>query len=229
MSGAISTIITKQRVKDWHACESGYRWFLENYKPAEAEFVLVYQHLVRDKRGGDADWLMGKLFEEIEDAALRVKIVTQLAGADVKLIAEQHAAGAKDVTTEDETNAATTGYRSAAATTGDYSAAATTGDYSAAATTGNSSAAATTGNSSAAATTGDYSAAATTGYSSIAAALGINSRAKASNGGAIVLAYFDDDFRLRHIRAGMVGQNGVKPDTWYSLDASGNFIESEED
>ena len=48
MSQAISTIITKQRVKYWHACESGYRWFLENYKPAEAEFVLVYQHLVRD-------------------------------------------------------------------------------------------------------------------------------------------------------------------------------------
>ncbi|MDR0212862.1 MAG: hypothetical protein LBJ15_02520 [Comamonas sp.] len=248
MSEAISTIITKQRVKDWGACESGYRWFLENYKPEpSSEFVPLYQHLVRDKRGDDADWLMGKLFEEISGTDQRVKLVTQIAGADAKLIAEQHAAGAPNVTEDDEANAATTGYRSAAATTGYRSAAATTGYRSAAATTGYRSAAATTGDSSAAATTGNYSAAATTGYrsaaattgyrsaaattgdSSIAAALGIQSKAKASSGGAIVLAYFDGDHKLKHVRAAMVGQDGIKPDTWYSLDESGSFVESEED
>ncbi|MGG4055029.1 hypothetical protein ABEW79_25655, partial [Delftia tsuruhatensis] len=116
MSEAQSTIITKARVKEWGACESGYRWFLENYKPAEAEFVPVYQHLVRDGRGDDADWLMGKLFPEI-GAELRVKLVTQIAGADEKLIAEQHAAGAPGVSTEDKANAATTGYWANAATT----------------------------------------------------------------------------------------------------------------
>ncbi|MGU3629869.1 hypothetical protein ACLBXN_24215, partial [Comamonas sp. C24C] len=127
MSNTI-TLITKQRVKDWQACESGYRWFLENYKPEpSAEFVPLYQHLVSDKRGDDADWLMGKLFDEIEDAALRVKLVTQIAGADAKLIAEQHAAGALGVTTEDEANAATTGEGANAATTGEGANAATTG------------------------------------------------------------------------------------------------------
>ena len=127
MSEAQSTLITKARVKAWEACSSGYSWFLKNYEPAEAEFVPLYQHLVRDERGGDADWLMGKLFPEI-GAELRVKLVTQIAGADEKLIAEQHAAGAPGVSTEDKANAATTGYRANAATTGYRANAATTGE-----------------------------------------------------------------------------------------------------
>ena len=102
------TLITKQRVKDWQVCEGGYRWFLENYKPAEAEFVPMYQHLVRDDRSSDANWLMGKLFPEI-DGALRVKLVTQIAGAEEKLIAEQVAAGVPGFSTEDDANAASTG------------------------------------------------------------------------------------------------------------------------
>jgi hypothetical protein len=143
--------------------------------------------------------------------------------------------------------AATTGYRSAAATTGDGSAAATTGDGSAAATTGNYSAAATTGNYSAAATTGYYSAAATTGYrsaaattgrSSVAAALGPNSRAKASEGGAVVVACYgelkrdEESGRYFHpllaIRAAMVGQDGVKPNVWYTLSPEGQFVAVDE-
>ena len=118
MSEAQSTLITKARVKAWEACSSGYSWFLENYKPAEAEFVPVYQHLVRDGRGSDADWLMVELFPEIS-ADLRVKLVTQIAGADEKMIAEQHAAGAPGVSTEDKANAATTGNWANAATTGE--------------------------------------------------------------------------------------------------------------
>ena len=127
MSEAQSTLITKARVKAWEACSSGYSWFLKNYEPAEAEFVPLYQHLVRDERGGDADWLMGKLFPEI-GAELRVKLVTQIAGADEKLIAEQHAAGAPGVSTEDKANAATTGDLANAATTGYRANAATTGE-----------------------------------------------------------------------------------------------------
>ncbi|MBG7135832.1 hypothetical protein I5J24_31505 [Pseudomonas aeruginosa] len=100
--------------------------------------------------------------------------------------------------------------RSAASNTGDYSAASNTGDYSAASNTGN------------------YSAAEVSGKESVAASLGIEGRARASAGSAIVLCHRDDEGSLIHIRASKVGENGVKPDTWYQLSAEGEFVEFDE-
>ncbi|XVA40097.1 DUF7666 domain-containing protein [Pseudomonas aeruginosa] len=142
--------------------------------------------------------------------------------------------------------ASNTGYRSAASNTGDYSAASNTGDYSAASNTGdysaasntgyqsaasntgNRSAASNTGDYSAASNTGDYSAAEVSGKESVAASLGIEGRARASAGSAIVLCHRDDEGRLIHIRASKVGENGVEPDTWYQLNAEGEFVEFDE-
>ncbi|WP_144918213.1 DUF7666 domain-containing protein [Pseudomonas aeruginosa] len=133
--------------------------------------------------------------------------------------------------------ASNTGNRSAASNTGDYSAASNTGDYSAASNTGYQSAASNTGNRSAASNTGYQSAASNTGYQSaaevsgkesVAASLGIEGRARASAGSAIVLCHRDDEGRLIHIRASKVGENGVEPDTWYQLNAEGEFVEFDE-
>ena len=101
----------------------------------------------------------------------------------------------------------------------------TTGDYAHSATTGYYAHSATTGNSAHSATTGDYAHSATTGYYAIAAALGIAGRAKAPATGAIVLAHFNSDRSIKHIRASKVGENGIKADTWYVLDTSGEFEE----
>ncbi|WP_446941748.1 DUF7666 domain-containing protein [Pseudomonas aeruginosa] len=112
-----------------------------------------------------------------------------------------------------------------------------TGNRSAASNTGNRSAASNTGYQSAASNTGDYSAASNTGYQSaaevsgkesVAASLGTEGRARASAGSAIVLCHRDDEGRLIHIRASKVGENGVKPDTWYQLSAEGEFVEFDE-
>ncbi len=124
--------------------------------------------------------------------------------------------------------ASNTGYQSAASNTGDYSAASNTGDYSAASNTGNRSAASNTGDYSAASNTGDQSAAEVSGKESVAASLGIEGRARASAGSAIVLCHRDDEGRLIHIRASKVGENGVEPDTWYQLNAEGEFVEFDE-
>lgn len=97
--------------------------------------------------------------------------------------------------------ASNTGYRSAASNTGDYSAASNTGNYSAAEVSGKES---------------------------VAASLGIEGRARASAGSAIVLCHRDDEGRLIHIRASKVGENGVEPDTWYQLNAEGEFVEFDE-
>ncbi|WP_247734548.1 DUF7666 domain-containing protein [Pseudomonas aeruginosa] len=148
--------------------------------------------------------------------------------------------------TGDYSAASNTGNYSAASNTGNYSAASNTGDYSAASNTGYQSAASNTGNYSAASNTGDYSAASNTGYQSaasntgyqsaaevsgkesVAASLGIEGRARASAGSAIVLCHRDDEGRLIHIRASKVGENGVEPDTWYQLNAEGEFVEFDE-
>ncbi|MBW0815555.1 DUF7666 domain-containing protein [Pseudomonas aeruginosa] len=124
--------------------------------------------------------------------------------------------------------ASNTGNRSAASNTGDRSAASNTGYQSAASNTGNRSAASNTGNRSAASNTGDYSAAEVSGKESVAASLGIEGRARASAGSAIVLCHRDDKGHLIHIRASKVGENGVKPDTWYQLSAEGEFVEFDE-
>ncbi|EJO6305144.1 hypothetical protein NRS54_000270 [Salmonella enterica] len=150
--------------------------------------------------------------------------------------------------------ATNTGYRSAATNTGDWSAATNTGNQSAATNTGDWSAATNTGDQSAATNTGDWSAATNTGYrsaatntgyrsaatntgyrsaaevsgsQSVAASLGIEGKARASEGGAIVLCYRDEDGELIHIRASKVGENGIMPDTWYQLDEDGEFVECE--
>src|SRR5574337_893123 len=139
--------------------------------------------------------------------------------------------------TGDYSAASNTGYRSAASNTGYQSAASNTGDYSAASNTGYRSAASNTGAQSAASNTGDYSAASNAGYQSaasvagahsVAISSGIGGKARASAGSAVVLCYRNDDGELLHIRAAIAGQGGVKPDTWYSLGAAGEFVEVSE-
>ncbi|EAP2764206.1 hypothetical protein D9B30_15865 [Salmonella enterica] len=129
--------------------------------------------------------------------------------------------------TGDWSAATNTGDRSAATNTGNRSAATNTGDWSAATNTGDRSAATNTGYQSAATNTGDCSAAEVSGSQSVAASLGIEGKARASEGGAIVLCYRDEDGELIHIRASKVGENGIMPNTWYQLDKDGEFVECE--
>ncbi|EHQ3139079.1 hypothetical protein KRT97_003354 [Salmonella enterica subsp. enterica serovar Adelaide] len=123
--------------------------------------------------------------------------------------------------------ATNTGNWSAATNTGDWSAATNTGNRSAATNTGDWSAATNTGNRSAATNTGNWSAAEVSGSQSVAAAFGIEGKARASEGGAIVLCYRDEDGELIHIRASKVGENGIMPNTWYQLNEDGEFVACE--
>ncbi|ECC3197860.1 hypothetical protein UJ71_12915 [Salmonella enterica subsp. enterica] len=129
--------------------------------------------------------------------------------------------------TGDRSAATNTGYQSAATNTGDWSAATNTGDRSAATNTGYQSAATNTGYQSAATNTGYQSAAEVSGSQSVAASLGIEGKARASEGGAIVLCYRDEDGELIHIRASKVGENGIMPNTWYQLNEDGEFVACE--
>lgn len=118
-----------------------------------------------------------------------------------------------------------TGNRSSAINIADESATINTGYLSAATNIGDYSSATSTGEVSMAAVTGRLSSVEVSGMDSVACALGECSKAKAGAGGAIVCVYRDDDGKLIHIRSAKVGKEGILPDTWYTLDADGNFIQ----
>jgi hypothetical protein len=64
----------------------------------------------------------------------------------------------------------------------------------------------------------------------VAASFGYQGRARAAEGSAIVLCFRDEsNGSIFHIRASKVGENGIKPNTWYSLNASGEFVEENMD
>jgi hypothetical protein len=145
--------------------------------------------------------------------------------------------------TGDMSASSATGGRSASSATGDMSASSATGDRSASSATGDMSASSATGYRSASSATGDMSASLTTGFEShseilpypdgnpmnaIAIAAGGDSWARAPEGCAIVLCYRDHDGKIIHVRASKVGENGVKPGVWYSLDENGEFMECAE-
>ena len=195
--------INKERLRTWKACSSGYGWFLEKF-PQGGMFGEVYNALRDDRRYDDSDWLINHVFSDLDTGA-KVSQLVSITGADKDNIEQQvKECGGK------ESEVATTGYMANAATTGYRANAATTG-YRANA-----------------ATTGDRANAATTGEHAVAAALGIEGKAKAGISGAIVLCYRNDEGHLIHIRASKVGENGIKPDAWYSLDENGEFIETAE-
>ena len=240
--------INKERLRTWKACSSGYGWFLEKF-PQGGMFGEVYNALRDDRRYDDSDWLINHVFSDLDTGA-KVSQLVSITGADKDNIEQQvKECGGKEsevATTGYMANAATTGYRANAATTGEWANAATTGEGANAATTGEGANAATTGDGANAATTGYMANAATTGYRAnaattgewanaattgehaVAAALGIEGKAKAGISGAIVLCYRNDEGHLIHIRASKVGENGIKPDAWYSLDENGEFIETAE-
>src|ERR1700678_2283029 len=118
--------------------------------------------------------------------------------------------------------ASATGYRGAASATGDSGAASATGYRGAASATGDRGAASATGTSGAASATGTSGAASATGTSGAAMASGRFGRAQGANGCAIFLVHRDENWNNVHAWAGIVGQNGIKPETWYTLDESGN-------
>ncbi|EKB4363301.1 hypothetical protein OOE51_003402 [Salmonella enterica] len=206
----------------FHACECPFDVF-SYYPPAESRYAETISFGVIDREEeGDT---------KIASASITIKselTLPQFIQRGIEWIwSKIDKSLEQQIMTGNQSAATNTGNRSAATNTGDWSAATNTGDWSAATNTGNQSAATNTGNRSAATNTGDWSAAEVSGSQSVAASLGIEGKARASEGGAIVLCYRDEDGELIHIRASKVGENGIMPDIWYQLNEDGEFVECE--
>ncbi|EEG0190625.1 hypothetical protein GYL20_003904 [Salmonella enterica] len=206
----------------FHACECPFDVF-SYYPPAESRYAETISFGVIDREEiGDT---------KIASASITIKAeltLPQFIQRGIEWIwSKIDKSLEQQIMTGDWSAATNTGNRSAATNTGYQSAATNTGDWSAATNTGNRSAATNTGYQSAATNTGDWSAAEVSGSQSVAASLGIEGKARASEGGAIVLCYRDEDGELIHIRASKVGENGIMPDIWYQLNEDGEFVECE--
>ncbi|EBV6305479.1 hypothetical protein ALX77_24220 [Salmonella enterica subsp. enterica serovar Hadar] len=206
----------------FHACECPFDVF-SYYPPAESRYAETISFGVIDREEeGDT---------KIASASITIKAeltLPQFIQRGIEWIwSKIDKSLEQQIMTGDRSAATNTGDRSAATNTGNRSAATNTGDWSAATNTGDWSAATNTGDWSAATNTGDWSAAEVSGSQSVAASLGIEGKARASEGGAIVLCYRDEDGELIHIRASKVGENGIMPDIWYQLNEDGEFVECE--
>ncbi|ELL2343169.1 hypothetical protein Q6O69_003699 [Salmonella enterica] len=215
----------------FHACECPFDVF-SYYPPAESRYAETISFGVIDREEeGDT---------KIASASITIKselTLPQFIQRGIEWIwSKIDKSLEQQIMTGNRSAATNTGNRSAATNTGDWSAATNTGNRSAATNTGNRSAATNTGYrsaatntgyQSAATNTGDLSAAEVSGSQSVAASLGIEGKARASEGGAIVLCYRDEDGELIHIRASKVGENGIMPDIWYQLNEDGEFVECE--
>ncbi|HAE3984850.1 TPA_asm: hypothetical protein G4B33_000481 [Salmonella enterica subsp. enterica serovar Montevideo] len=197
----------------FHACECPFDVF-SYYPPAESRYAETISFGITDsEEGGDT---------KIASSSITIKdelTLPQFIQRGIEWIWSKI-----DKSLEQQIMC---GNWSAATNTGNRSAATNTGNQSAATNTGDWSAATNTGYQSAATNTGDCSAAEVSGSQSVAASLGIEGKARASEGGAIVLCYRDEDGELIHIRASKVGENGIMPNTWYQLDKDGEFVECE--
>ena len=195
----------------FHACENPLDVF-SYYAPAQSRFALVeLGGELSSESGGDTKVASGRIAVKAE---LRIPEVVTAAIAWITAL------------TKPEGSNHATGYQSASSATGYGSASSATGYGSASSATGDRSASSATGDRSASSATGYQSASSATGYGSVAMSIGYQSRSSAGEGGAIVCVYRDSDFNLVHIRASKVGDNGIKPDTFYTLNASGEFVEA---
>jgi hypothetical protein len=216
----------------FHACENPLDTFAY-YEPGRSRFALVEMSGEFSRHADDSKIASGRIKIKAEIGIPEIVsrtiawITARCTPADAK-----HATG-------DRSASSATGYSSASSATGYRSASSATGDRSASSATGYSSASSATGYRSASSATGDRSASSATGYSSASSATGDRSassasgiaavamnigrfgEARGSDGAAIVLVYHNDDGTLRHIFASKVGENGIKPDVFYTLDADG--------
>ena len=223
----------------FHACENPLAVF-EHYPPT-SRFAIVkcagkISKDINDKKIACGEltveaeiWLPELISEAVEWIHSRVDLENKkISNTGYRSVDGNTGDGSVASSVGNWSVAGNTGNQSVASSVGNQSVAGNTGNWSLASNTGYRSVACNTGDGSVASSTGYKSAAEVSGLQSVACAFGVESKAKAAAGGAIVCVYRNDDGDLIHIRAAKVGDDGIKADTWYTLDDKGEFVECEQ-
>ncbi|HET8745698.1 MAG TPA: hypothetical protein VFM98_08835 [Ramlibacter sp.] len=200
--------------RGFHACEYPLDVFAY-YPPAGNRFAIVEQSGEIARHEGDT---------KVASSRITVKAEIDLPGL-IKAAVEWTFSRANPIDPQSPAHSdEESGHASA---TGDSGAASATGYRGAASATGESGAASATGDSGAASATGYSGAASATGRASAAMASGRYGRALAAEGCALFLVERDEDWNIVAVFAGIGGRDGIKADTWYTLE-DGEPVEVEE-
>ena len=156
-------------------------------------------------------------------------------GYDSKLAASGY--GSKLAASGYGSKLAASGHYSNLAASGRYSNLAASGHYSNLAASGNGNKLAASGNGSSLAASGNGSSLAALGYgnnlaasgdNSIAVCVGTKGKVKGGLNCALALTRWVESEKRYRITTAYVGEDGIKADTWYSLNNDGKFIEQGE-
>jgi hypothetical protein len=203
----------------FHACEYPLD-VLRYYSPNTSRFFVVEQSGTLSRHNEDS---------KVASSKIKIGVELNLAGL-IKAAVEYTFARAKPI--DPESPAYSTDENGLATASGDSGAATASGYSGAATASGDSGAATASGYSGAATASGDSGAATASGRHSVAMASGFRGRARGIEGAALFLAHRDEDAdgddygRLLHAKAVIVGQNGIKPDTWYTLNRDGEIVKA---
>ena len=220
---------------DVEACESGFHaceyplHVLRYYKPSKSVYAVVEQSGKLSRHSEDS---------KIASSKLAVTAQIDLAGlikAAIKYTMDRCTPADGATSDKDNTAVVAEGLNKAATASGYSGAATASGNYGAATASGYSGAATASGYYGAATASGNYGAATASGYygaatannkTAVAMASGRNGRAKGVEGSALFLVFRDADWNIVHAKALIVGQGGIKADTFYKLDESGKAVQA---
>ncbi len=204
----------------FHACEHPLN-VLRYYGPAKSRYAVVKQSGEISRHGEDTKIASAKITVEAE-----IKLPELIARAVKYVFDRAKPEGDESFAKGANGLARASGNYDAATASGNSGAATASGYYGAATASGYYGAATASGYSGAATASGNSGAATASGYYGAATASGRNGRAKGADGCALFLVYRDHDWKITHAWAGIVGQDGIKPDVFYSLDESGKPVEA---
>ncbi|MFX7381171.1 hypothetical protein ABTJ11_17340 [Acinetobacter baumannii] len=249
--------ITEQLLTQWGACSDGKRTFTQKFpEGAEYKEVIAacdedghrdyrtwifnhaFQHLVASEIVEAETDLVPK---EIEKGLEPLQLLDSTETKNTDTISKE--ASSRLAASGFNSRLAASGFNSRLAASGRYSQLAASGDDSQLAASGRYSQLAASGDDSQLAASGDDSQLAASGFNSRLAASGFNSRLAASGensviassgldstfqigkGGCAAIAYQDEQEKIRFAVA-YEGEN-VKANTWYKVNAKGEFVEVE--
>ncbi|MCE6254103.1 hypothetical protein KR806_03270 [Acinetobacter baumannii] len=231
--------ITEQLLTQWGACSDGKRTFTQKF-PEGAEYKEVIAACDEDGHRDYRTWIFNHAFQHLVASEI-VEAETDLVPKEIEkgleplqLLDSTETKNTDTISKEASSRLAASGFNSRLAASGRYSQLAASGDDSRLAASGFNSRLAASGRYSQLAASGDDSRLAASGFNSRLAASGENSVIASSGldstfqigkGGCAAIAYQDEQEKIRFAVA-YEGEN-VKANTWYKVNAKGEFVEVE--
>ncbi|MCE6144783.1 hypothetical protein KR615_15420 [Acinetobacter baumannii] len=213
--------ITEQLLTQWGACSDGKRTFTQKF-PEGAEYKEVIAACDEDGHRDYRTWIFNHAFQHL--------VASEIVEAETDLVPKEIEKGLEPLQLLDSTETKNTDTiskeaSSRLAASGFNSRLAASGRYSQLAASGDDSQLAASGDDSRLAASGFNSRLAASGENSVIASSGLDSTFQIGKGGCAAIAYQDEQEKIRFAVA-YEGEN-VKANTWYKVNAKGEFVEVE--